>query len=827
MDVRSRDFVGIAEGIRGHELSTKSQIENLKGKISELSGRKNSLDSTISYLEAAIAAAYEDTDEDGDPDYGLIASLEAEKSSAENELSGVEHDLDSNGNELENKQNELESVEEEKAQTLFEIQERARKTSGNTSLAGGMYGAYAGVGSALQNSLQTSLSSLTQAAGILGGSVDGASGGSLGGSSSSVGRTASGEIGTSGGSGNTETGALAAFTGGYSGEALPLSASQFSTSQDQLSTPATMPNYHSGQGSINTKAPQVFSSEQGSNNYAVNSFSTQESEQSSVQPEIYSSTQVASDAPLAFAPTNQSSNVGNYATDDDLDSDDMAFPLFGKKPPVSSELSETKVSRSDMDKRRAWAEQYKVNVTPTPAPNTGGSSSGASVPSKGQRQKELGHETGMEVDDMVLSSYIAKVLGKKQNSINVSSNDTSTHKTELDKHREWKKQYEVPVDSTPHKPSTASGMSGDPSIGQRQRELAHETELELGTGSLKIVAAVENFFARKNETEKDYNAITSHSLNIKNQILVAKLNPIAVKNNWPFKKSSSTLAEDLKAVNPNFYAKDGTITRDDQWTRNCQRCVIAFEARCRGVDVQATERILDGTDTLPIMRHPTGWLSAFKDPSPVNCKNSSGLATGETVKKNMASWGDGARAIVRIQRCETIKLRDAKGEIKAYAIETVNGKTVVCDIISRKEVDISSHYPNIDFSEGIEVRRSRNPKNPDLIDSVLYSKKSNTPLSYVENHGGHVFTAIQHEGKTVFCDPQTGKIIHNPENYFLLAKREETYVVRIDNLELTDRVQDCCKPAKHIIEKSHDGNSTNTVLNTNSRTKIERGPPQS
>lgn len=272
MAARSRDFVGIAEGIRCHELSTKSLIENLKGRVSELSIRRNSLNDTISYLEAAIAAAYEDTDEDGDPDYELIASLESEKSSAECELSGVEQDLDSTGNELENKQNELEAVEEEKAQTLFEIQERARKTSQNISLAGGMYGAYAGVGSALQNSLQMSLSSLTQAAGILGGSVDGASGGSSGGTTSGIGGAASGEIGTSAGNGNTETGALAAFTGGYSGETLPLSASRFSTNQDQLSTPATIPNYHSGQGSINIRAPQSFSTEQGANEYALSSF---------------------------------------------------------------------------------------------------------------------------------------------------------------------------------------------------------------------------------------------------------------------------------------------------------------------------------------------------------------------------------------------------------------------------------------------------------------------------------------------------------------------------------------------------------------------------
>lgn len=314
MAVRSRDFVGIAEGIRSHELSTKSQIENLKGRMSELSGRRSSLNSTISYLEAAIAAAYEDTDEDGDPDYGLIASLEAQKSSTENELSGVENDLDSTGNELENKQNELEMVEEEKAQTLFEIQERARKTSNNISLAGGMYGAYAGVGGTLQNSLQTSLSSLTQAAGILGGSVDGASGGSLGGPSGS-GNAASGEVGTSLGDNGSGTGPLSAFTGGYSGEALPLSASQFSTNQDQVSTPATMPNYHSGQGSINTRAPQSFSTEQGANEYALSSFGDVTAPQVTFQSaDGYRSNQASQNMESQFTRTDSSALGASSST---------------------------------------------------------------------------------------------------------------------------------------------------------------------------------------------------------------------------------------------------------------------------------------------------------------------------------------------------------------------------------------------------------------------------------------------------------------------------------------------------------------------------------
>lgn len=274
MAIRSRDFVGIAEGIKSHELSAKGKIEQLKGRLSELTGRKSSLDGTISYLEAAIAAAYEDTDEDGDPDYGLIASLEAEKGSAENELAGVEQDLDSTSGELEQSESELEGVLEEKAQTLFEIQERARTTSQNIALAGGMYGAYSGVGGTLQNSMQTSLSALTQAAGILGGTVDGngvAGGGNTtsgaGNSASSVGSNPQSELSTC---------PLAAFAGNKTGEgtvtAANLPASQFSSGQIDHSTPGTLPSFHSGQSTVNTQKLLNFKSDQGTNEFAINAF---------------------------------------------------------------------------------------------------------------------------------------------------------------------------------------------------------------------------------------------------------------------------------------------------------------------------------------------------------------------------------------------------------------------------------------------------------------------------------------------------------------------------------------------------------------------------
>lgn len=301
MAIRSKEFVGIAEGIKSHELSTKGRIESLRGTISELSGAKRSLESQISYLEAALAAAYEDTDEDGDPDYGRISAIEAQISQAEGQLSEVEGELDDAHGELTKSEAELDGVMEEKARTLFEIQERARKTSNNIAVAGGMYGAYSGVGSSLQSSMQTSLASLSHAASILDGSVDGFTGGGSGGggggsSTGGRGMTSQGELSTS---------ALSAFAVGaatssiLSGNTSPASApSSFTTNHTNGATPATTSGFRSGQQSINPQKTLNFNSEQSCNSYVVSAFSDNDgsdvASKPSSKPSDYHSSQTPS-----------------------------------------------------------------------------------------------------------------------------------------------------------------------------------------------------------------------------------------------------------------------------------------------------------------------------------------------------------------------------------------------------------------------------------------------------------------------------------------------------------------------------------------------------
>ena len=60
MALRSKEFVGKAEGIKSHELSVKSLIESLKGTLSKLGSQKSSIENRISYLYAELAAAEND-----------------------------------------------------------------------------------------------------------------------------------------------------------------------------------------------------------------------------------------------------------------------------------------------------------------------------------------------------------------------------------------------------------------------------------------------------------------------------------------------------------------------------------------------------------------------------------------------------------------------------------------------------------------------------------------------------------------------------------------------------------------------------------------------
>lgn len=182
--MRAKEFIGIAEFIKSRELSAKSKIEDLKGSLSKLSETKSSLERKVSSLYAELAAARNDVDEDGEPNYDWLAMIENQIDQANEELSDTEEEIQQDSAELEKSVGEYERIEEEKQQTLFEIQQKARSASQQMNAIGGMYVVYADIGASVNQALQESYDAFAQAAVILDGTVDSSSTGAGGRNSS-------------------------------------------------------------------------------------------------------------------------------------------------------------------------------------------------------------------------------------------------------------------------------------------------------------------------------------------------------------------------------------------------------------------------------------------------------------------------------------------------------------------------------------------------------------------------------------------------------------------------------------------------------------------
>ena len=109
-----------------------------------------------------------------------------------------------------------------------------------------------------------------------------------------------------------------------------------------------------------------------------------------------------------------------------------------------------------------------------------------------------------------------------------------------------------------------------------------------------------------------------------------------------------------KGTNPYYNPKF------DAYSSNCQRCVIAYEARRRGYDVMALPTYKG--DLLPRGRD---YMKALSNPKTVDVGKSV-----DKLKAEMHGYGDGARAIVTVRK-------GRNGH--AFIAENSRGKTVFID----------------------------------------------------------------------------------------------------------------------------------------------------
>lgn len=116
-----------------------------------------------------------------------------------------------------------------------------------------------------------------------------------------------------------------------------------------------------------------------------------------------------------------------------------------------------------------------------------------------------------------------------------------------------------------------------------------------------------------------------------------------VMTRYPLIEGDHTIEDDLVFTNPNY----SRINPFSPYNSNCQRCVMAYEARRRGFDVEA-QMLPSEDDPLLYRKLDTGWPSVFEGGELVDCTANSGTAALINVEELVNSWGSNGRGIVRI-----------------------------------------------------------------------------------------------------------------------------------------------------------------------------------
>lgn len=127
-----------------------------------------------------------------------------------------------------------------------------------------------------------------------------------------------------------------------------------------------------------------------------------------------------------------------------------------------------------------------------------------------------------------------------------------------------------------------------------------------------------------------------------------------------------TPAEAMKRTNPDINAVDAMSYED--YTSNCQRCVVAYELNRRGYNVEAESTW--NNDPYPRAGH---WMTAFDGAK----RESVGATTNNKVNSNiqnkMSNWGNGSRAVVAVNNSSgghVFNVEYTGGKLRYYDAQT-------------------------------------------------------------------------------------------------------------------------------------------------------------
>lgn len=157
------------------------------------------------------------------------------------------------------------------------------------------------------------------------------------------------------------------------------------------------------------------------------------------------------------------------------------------------------------------------------------------------------------------------------------------------------------------------------------------------------------------------------------------------------KGAPKTMGDSLVGTNPNY---SGDYR---EFSENCQRCVVAYEARRRGYDVEAQPTYQGDTLSRVAYVDTKGnvargrWMGAFQDAKPkdVSAKDAGGVLNN--IDKQMADYGEGSRGVVQI-----FYKRGRGGHV--FNVERQNGKTVYIEAQTGRIKDINYTMQSVDPS---------------------------------------------------------------------------------------------------------------------------------
>lgn len=131
------------------------------------------------------------------------------------------------------------------------------------------------------------------------------------------------------------------------------------------------------------------------------------------------------------------------------------------------------------------------------------------------------------------------------------------------------------------------------------------------------------------------------------RFLPAVINPLVPKQpsilpdpNDPLSRYAGVRGRPME-VDPAARDANPNYAKGEEYQTNCQRCIWAYEMRRRGYDVEAKPRTRSMTDPA----YNRGWTTFMQGGSSASLVST---PTQKAVEKQMASWGEGARAVVQI-----------------------------------------------------------------------------------------------------------------------------------------------------------------------------------